>query len=58
MAMTPAMTLSNFPQVRVVARISKSGNAIPQTGDFKGQVEPVTVDKNPRVEILIAERIR
>ena len=58
MAMTPAMTLSNFPQVRVVARISKSGNAIPQPGDFKGQAEPVTVDKNPLVEILIAERIR
>jgi cytochrome c-type biogenesis protein CcmH len=58
MAMTPAMTLSNFPQVRVVARISKSGNAIPQTGDFKGQAEPVTVDENLLVEILIAERIR
>jgi len=36
MAMTPAMRLSNFPDVVVGARVSKSGNAMPQTGDLEG----------------------
>jgi cytochrome c-type biogenesis protein CcmH len=36
MAMMPAMKLSSFPQVRVVARISKSGNAMPQSDDLQG----------------------
>ena len=34
MAMTPAMVLSKFEQVTVEARISKSGNAITQSGDL------------------------
>ncbi len=36
MAMTPAMVLSKFEQVTVEARISKSGNAITQSGDLSG----------------------
>ena len=36
LAMMPAMKLSKFAQVRISARISKSGNAIPQSGDFRG----------------------
>lgn len=36
MAMMPNMKLSSFDQVRVVARISKSGNAKPQSGDLEG----------------------
>jgi cytochrome c-type biogenesis protein CcmH len=35
-AMSPAMTLSSFPEVVVVARISKSGSAAPQSGDLLG----------------------
>ena len=57
MAMMPAMALSKFPTVRVVARISKSGNAIPQSGDLKGQVEPVSVNQPEPVDIVILERI-
>ncbi|MCK5191796.1 MAG: c-type cytochrome biogenesis protein CcmI, partial [Methylococcales bacterium] len=34
MAMMPAMKLSNFKQVKVMARISKSGTAMQQKGDF------------------------
>lgn len=45
MAMMPAMKLSNFPEVLVGARISKSGNAIPQSGDYSGQVSPIAVKK-------------
>ncbi|TQV86424.1 c-type cytochrome biogenesis protein CcmI [Aliikangiella coralliicola] len=36
-AMRPEFKLSNFSQVRITARISKSGNAIAQPGDIEGQ---------------------
>jgi cytochrome c-type biogenesis protein CcmH len=36
MAMSPNFALSNFPSVVVGARISKSGNAAPQSGDLEG----------------------
>lgn len=37
MAMLQNMTMGNFDQVRAVARISKSGQAITQSGDFVAQ---------------------
>lgn len=36
MAMTPQTMLSNFDKVVVVARVSRSGDAIPQPGDLQG----------------------
>ena len=36
-AMSDEMKLSKFPLVVVGARVSKSGNAMPQSGDFVGQ---------------------
>ena len=42
MAMTPEMALSKFPRVVVGARISKSGSATPQPGDFEGISTPVS----------------
>lgn len=36
MAMSPRMKLSGFDKVVVVARVSKSGNAMPQSGDLQG----------------------
>jgi cytochrome c-type biogenesis protein CcmH len=43
MAMTPTMKLSNFQEVVVGAKISKSGSATPQSGDLRGEVASVKV---------------
>ena len=53
MAMTPAMTLSNFPQVSVAARISKSGNAMPQAGDLESAPVEVATDSHAPVALTI-----
>jgi cytochrome c-type biogenesis protein CcmH len=54
-AMAPEMRLSGFPQVVVGARITRSGNAMPQTGDLEGE-SPVTASAGEtRVRI---ERVR
>ncbi len=41
MAMSPQMKLSAFDQVVVVARISKSGDAMPKPGDAQGMSSPL-----------------
>jgi cytochrome c-type biogenesis protein CcmH len=43
MAMAPNMKLSSFPEVVVGARVSRSGNATPQSGDLEGLSKPVKV---------------
>ncbi|HEV7912702.1 MAG TPA: c-type cytochrome biogenesis protein CcmI, partial [Albitalea sp.] len=43
MAMSPAAKLSGVAGVVVGARISKSGNAMPQSGDLQGMAPPVAV---------------
>lgn len=53
MAMMPQMRLSNFDQVLVGARISKSGNANPQGGDLHGEIQPVTPGQEQTVAIVI-----
>lgn len=57
LAMMPAMKISKFAQVRISARISKSGDAIPRSGDFRGQVEPVKVGDSSVVRVIIKERV-
>jgi len=53
MAMQPAMKLSNFPEVNIVARISKLGQAMPQSGDIQGQYGPVTTQDTKSVTVII-----
>jgi cytochrome c-type biogenesis protein CcmH len=43
MAMSPAARLSSVGQVVVGARVSKSGNAMPQAGDWQALSSPVPV---------------
>lgn len=52
-AMNPALRLSAFEQVRVGARVSKSGQATPQPGDLFGESEPVQRDTETDVRIRI-----
>ncbi len=58
MAMNPAMKLSNFQQVVVGARISKSGNAIPQPGDLQVVSQPMGVDGAQGLELVINEVVQ
>jgi cytochrome c-type biogenesis protein CcmH len=52
MSMSPEAKLSGFARVVVGARISKSGNAMPQPGDLQGVTPAVAVGANElRIEI-------
>lgn len=57
LAMSPAMTLSNFPQVTVGARVSASGNAMPQSGDLEGSQSPVSVANPGDVSVTINHKV-
>ncbi len=56
-AMSPATRLSTARQVVVGARISKSGNATPQSGDLQGFSQPVAVGASG-LKIEIAEEVK
>ena len=52
MAMMPNMKISSFPEVVIEARISKSGQAMPASGDLQGFSPPVQIgDKDITVVI-------
>lgn len=53
MAMMPAMKLSNYPQVKVTAIISKAGTAQLVTGDLFGEVKPVSVSASSTIKLTI-----
>jgi cytochrome c-type biogenesis protein CcmH len=57
LAMTPAMTISRFGQVTVGARVSASGNAMPQSGDLEGSQSPVSVANPGTVAITIDHKV-
>lgn len=53
MAMTPAMRLSQFPQVSLEARVSMSGDPIPQSGDLVVSYSPAEVGSEQVYDLLI-----
>ena len=53
MAMAPGMMLSGFEEVLVGARISKSGNAMAQSGDLQGSKSPVRPADSASLDIVI-----
>ena len=46
MAVAPQFKLSNFNEVVIGARVSKSGNAMPQSGDLQGESQPVKLGRS------------
>lgn len=57
LAMSPAMRLSTASQVQVGARISKSGNPMPQPGDLQGLTAAVAVGTHG-IKVEIGEAVR
>jgi len=58
LAMNPSMKISSFPQVVVGARISKTGNAMPQSGDLQGMSNVITVANSQVVTLVIADEVK
>jgi hypothetical protein len=58
MAMMPTMKLSNFEQVKLLARISKSGDAMQQPGDLIGIIEQVALTDKSLKKIVINSSIK
>jgi cytochrome c-type biogenesis protein CcmH len=56
MAMTPTMKMSSFPEVIIEARVSKSGQAVPASGDLQGFSEPVKIGSN-NIGVVINKQI-
>ena len=57
-AMMPAMKLSNFADVKLLARVSKSGEAITQAGDLLGSVESAATGDKTSHSIVINSRVK
>ncbi len=53
MAMLPSSKLSDYQSVRVIARVSKTGNAIASKGDPIGVIESVSTNSNETIELII-----
>jgi cytochrome c-type biogenesis protein CcmH len=56
MAMMPTMKMSSFPEIVIEARISKSGQAVPSSGDLQGFSNPVKLGSN-NIVIMIDKQI-
>ncbi|MEO7430611.1 MAG: c-type cytochrome biogenesis protein CcmI [Dokdonella sp.] len=57
MGMLPTMKLSMFPQVIVGARISRSGNALPQSGDLQKLSAPLDVHASAPIQLTIDQMV-
>jgi cytochrome c-type biogenesis protein CcmH len=58
MAMAPGMTIKSFPELELVARISRTGSPTAQSGDWQGSIGPVKLDALEGVQqILISEQL-
>jgi cytochrome c-type biogenesis protein CcmH len=58
MAMMPNMKLSNFANVKLLARISKSGNAMSQPGDLIGVIDQVSLADKSSHTIVINGQVK
>ena len=58
MSMMPGVKLSNFKKVKLLARISKSGNAITQSGDLLGMIEQAELSDSSTHNIVIDSEVK
>ncbi len=58
MTMMPNMKLSNFPKIKLLARVSASGNAMPQAGDLIGSLDSVELIDKTAHKIIINDAIK
>lgn len=56
-AMLPGNTLSKHAEVRLIARISNSGNARPESGDLIGRVNAIATRHKGVIRIVIDRRL-
>lgn len=58
MSMAQGMDMSSFPQIEIVARVSKTGSAVGQAGDWQATAGPVILgDQKKPVKLTIKEQI-
>ena len=57
MAMVAGMNMSAFPQLVISARVTKTGSAIAQSGDFIGQIDVSDEDASSVQSIIIDSRV-
>lgn len=56
-SMVPTRKLSSVQRWRVLARISRSGNAAPQSGDLEGELEVKSADARKPLRLRIERRL-
>jgi cytochrome c-type biogenesis protein CcmH len=56
--MLPSVKLSDFKQVKLLARVSSSGSAMPQPGDLLGVLETVETGTKEKQKISINQEIK
>lgn len=58
MAMAPGMDITSVPELELIARISKSGSPVPQSGDWQATMGPVTLgEKISAHALIITEKV-
>ncbi len=58
MAMTPEMKMSNFSELVIGARVSKSGTAMPGAGDIEGLSGIIRLSDGDEVNLIISDIIK
>lgn len=57
-AMAPGVDITSVPELEIVARVSKSGKAVPESGDWIATYGPVTLkNQTSPVELKISKKI-
>lgn len=57
MAMAPGMSIATFPKLELVARVSASGQAVPQSGDWEVSLGPVANDSQEQHQLTIERQL-